>query len=128
MDPKREGPENSADLSRRRVIKAAAGAPVLLTLASGAARANTSAFQCIANGANSAPHDPVEQPRGTGNPNPDWVWNPPQYYQVEDPPGSGNMVDMERWTLRRFVDDGSGNVTETPSGDPVTVSCYASFG
>ncbi|GEM_PF-5780492 len=129
MDPKRKGRDSSADTSRRRVIKAVAGAPVILTLANGAAQANTSSFQCMANGAGDAPADPVIQDPGAGNPNPDWVWNtPPDTIQVPDPNDPNNMLTKEKWTLKRFVDN-NGTVIETgnPSDTAVTVSCYASF-
>jgi hypothetical protein len=47
LPPSSEGPGHDTDPVRRRLLRAAAAAPLMATLPSGAAYANVSAFQCV---------------------------------------------------------------------------------
>ncbi len=74
---------------RRKLLKsAAAGAPVIATLQSGAAFANTSAFQCINDASSSPPTKAVAVP-----PPDQWVRVTVSRYQFTDNTNPANVTD-----------------------------------
>ncbi len=149
-------PQNQPGISRRRLVKSAlALAPVVLTLRSGAALANASAYQCIQRDQSRA--DAGANPlRDPGEPDDDWArqtvnvkmledtQNNTQFWVYEDPqsPGSwltenGDSVDLNNYTevgdgtgAVQILFDDMGQITgygKVGTGGPITCSCWASF-
>lgn len=147
-------PKNPLRISRRRLVKSAlVAAPVVLTLRSGAALANASAYQCIQR--DQARADAGQNPLLTPDePQDDWERravtvkklkdNQNNEFWVYEDPLSGNWLteDGSQVNLNDYqqlgedqgeilvlVDD-MGQITgygKIGSGGPVTGSCWASF-
>lgn len=155
---KRIDPKDQLGISRRRLVKSAlVAAPVVLTLRSGAALANASAYQCIQRDqarADAAGADPLLTP---GESPDDWERrtvsvkklkkdddNEFWVYENPDPSSSdswlteeGSPVDVNAY---QTVSDDQGEILvlvnnmgqitgygKIGSGGPVTGSCWASF-
>jgi hypothetical protein len=133
---------------RRRVIQGLASMPVLLTLTSGTARANASAFQCIgqttptlgpAAGVDVTCSDDESTPPTTP-PNKDWVFSGPPEYMEKNKNRDGCYASSGPkyvWEWKYVCFDQNGQQATTAyykvdsqgctTGRPATMSCYASF-
>ncbi len=147
---KRIDPKDQLGISRRRLVKSAlVAAPVVLTLRSGAALANASAYQCIQR--DQARADAGANPlRTPDEPSDDWERRTVNVkrlkndqdngFWVYEDPDSGNWFTEEGELVDQQVGDGQGEILvlvdnmghitgygKIGSGGPITGSCWASF-
>jgi hypothetical protein len=102
--------------TRRKIVKGIAGLPAMLTLASGAAMANSSQFQCLG--------DQKYRPEAVER---------PECVQAPDPTDEAVRLETEDGFCLAHVDQDGIVTTYSPENSPgqfddlVTHSCYTSF-
>jgi hypothetical protein len=144
MSKQKDMTPSQTDLARRRILRGMATTPVVMTLASGTARAAASSLVCIDNSASALQAqvvadnqitqvDPPTDPRYCARINQLQPTTQPSGF-FDKGPGTALMdetSDPANHACVIYVEhDGStvtGISTDPSSGSPITASCYTSF-